>query len=116
MSTIKVRVIKTDGTDEVREVENDLDTFQALVGGWIEAVGLDNGATVYLNEEGKIHGLPFNALAHELLHQHSGVSPHDYIVGDVFVTGGPDEEGEETDYRGVSQSVALNAAVNRRAD
>ena len=39
---------------------NTLETFQTAVGGDIEAVGLDSGAVLICNEEGKLMGLPAN--------------------------------------------------------
>lgn len=39
---------------------NTLEAFQTAVGGDIEAVGLDSGAVLICNEEGKLMGLPAN--------------------------------------------------------
>lgn len=61
-----------------------LRTMQAAVGGYIEMIPLAGGAVLVLNEEGKLHGLPFNALATPLLHE-AGGAPTDYVVGDALV-------------------------------
>lgn len=41
-------------------IENTLDTFQRLVGGYIETVTLGADWTVVCNEEGRLEGLPYN--------------------------------------------------------
>lgn len=59
-------------------VENRLDVFQDLVGGYIEVYSLSADCVVVFNEEASIFGLPPNALIHlpngELL-----------ICGDFFI-------------------------------
>lgn len=49
---------------------------------------------MYLDEEGKLKGLPLNPLA-SILYGH----PTDRIVGDVVVVGPPDVNGDDTDIR-----------------
>ena len=46
----------------IMEVENNLETLQELVGGFIECVQMPNikGVDLYVNEEGLIHQLPGN--------------------------------------------------------
>jgi len=60
-------------------VENEppLEECQKAVGGLIEAVYLDDGRLMYVNEEGLRKGLPFNAMASDLAGRP--------IVGDVIV-------------------------------
>lgn len=58
--TIKVLVKEPGKTAEVREVTNDLKTFQELVGGYIETVRFDEHSELLCNEEGKLQGLPVN--------------------------------------------------------
>lgn len=60
--------------------------LQSAVGGWIECVGLFGTGMpeldIYLNEEGKLMGLPPNIVATRL----SGIDRHgDLIVGDAVV-------------------------------
>ena len=57
-----------------------LDELQAIVGGYIEMVRLESGQLMFLNEEGKLKGLPINPLATTLYN-----NPNDVIVGDVLV-------------------------------
>lgn len=45
---------------EITEIENDLETYQAIVGGYIECLTLDEKAVIICNEEGKLKGLPDN--------------------------------------------------------
>jgi hypothetical protein len=77
MSTIRV-LVKHPGKDpEVQEMETILEAMQAIVGGSIELVGLseDSGLDIYLNEDGKVIGLPLNVY----------FLPGDIIVGTLFV-------------------------------
>jgi hypothetical protein len=81
--------------------------LQAVVGGYIEAVHVsriltDTGlkravCTVFVNEEGKLHSLPFNPRATDLCAVSIAPPPADYIAGDVAVLGPADAEGGETD-------------------
>jgi Domain of unknown function (DUF3846) len=82
-------------------VEPDLeyDVLSGVVDGYIEAIplrwrGADGcfvQATMWLNEEGKLRGLPHNEVATGLfVGQYNTV---DRIVGDVIITGGADEDG-----------------------
>jgi hypothetical protein len=87
-------VIQPDGAISVEQVQADLEGLQALVGGYIEAVGLKcpAPATAYINEEGKIHDLPRNPLATSVAH----LFPGDYIAGTMVILGAPDGEGYDT--------------------
>ena len=40
-----------------------LEELQRLVGGYIERVPMSNGKSMYVNEEGKLNGLPYNEKA-----------------------------------------------------
>ena len=88
-------VIKTDGTKEVVLFSEDtfLKRAQGIVGGWIQLVPLSKmSVDLYLNEEGKLNGLPQNPIATALWSEEYGLT--DYIVGDVIITGGVNSEGE----------------------
>lgn len=68
------------------------------VGGWIEAVNIvddsnSHVATMYVNEEGKLHGLPFNDIATTLYLVRSINRTVDIIVGDVVIVASEDENG-----------------------
>lgn len=76
-----------------------LEDYQAIVGGWIEAVDVPPlGVTTYVNEEGLLRKLPFNSRAtslwwYELPHlRHQAM-----LVGDAVIVGLPDDDGESTD-------------------
>ena len=58
----QIRVLKVEPGRAPEEITmpNTLETFQTAVGGDIEAVGLDSGAVLICNEEGKLMGLPAN--------------------------------------------------------
>lgn len=55
-----------------------------LVEGWLECVYLPDGRLMWINEEGKLRGLPPNALA--TLLARAVLQPHDYITGPAVVT------------------------------
>jgi hypothetical protein len=78
---------------EVIDLSDDtLTKLQDAVGGWVQAVDLTEDVTLWCNEEGKMNGLPFNAIATSLWIDKFGET--DIIVGDVVLTGGADDEGE----------------------
>jgi hypothetical protein len=84
--------------DAVTLVSNDDEfvgykTLSDAVGGMIEAVSLPSGMTLWVNEEGKLNGLPVNRVATELLTREFG-QKFDIIVGNAIITGGADDEGE----------------------
>lgn len=75
----------------------DLDTMKDLIGGgWLEAVSGDD-FTAYLDEEGKIKGLPYNPRATALVERLGRPLGSDIICGDVVLFGSPDDEGYDTD-------------------
>jgi hypothetical protein len=90
-------IIYANGTDSVFMSENapDYDTLNKAVGGWLEGVALV-GVTAYVNEEGKLKGLPVNALATRLAHRDEAIYPQDTINGDMIVLGPLDDEGDST--------------------
>ena len=54
-------IIKRPGEQpEERLIPNELREYQRRVGGYVEAVGLDGGAVLLCNEEGKLRGMPHN--------------------------------------------------------
>ena len=85
----RIRVIDLD------TVESELSTLQDAVGGWIQALDVVGGMSMYLNEEGKILGLPINPVGTAYFVDTWGEG-HDVINGDVVFTGLPDNEGETT--------------------
>ena len=93
---IKAIVITVDGLQKDIEISEDtsLKTLQDAVGGFIQAIDL-LGLTMWINEEGKIDDLPFNPFATILWEAAFGKT--DVILGDIVLTGLPDDEGNLTD-------------------
>lgn len=87
-------IIKTDNTHEVVEFEvgNSYNTLRDAVGGYIECVSINNEMDIWLNEEGKLNGLDLNIIATAFYQMRYKTS--DFIVGNVIITGGADEEGD----------------------
>lgn len=87
-----------DTAHEVRELDASrlLNALQTTVGGYVEVVTLTRlGADMYLNEEGKLSGQPFNKRATVVaFNLHWRHAQGDYIAGDVMVLGGPDDAGD----------------------
>ncbi len=84
-------VITAEG--EVKELDRiSLNDLQSAVGGWVQAIDLEENLTMWLNEEGKLMGLPHNTTAQKLWDK-AFWTGSDFIVGDVVLTGGTDEEG-----------------------
>jgi hypothetical protein len=77
---------RADGTQETVAPKNKkyfrLAELQALVGGYIEMVFLNDGRIMVVNEEGKIDGLPVNVRATEIIRR---CGREDAIVGDALV-------------------------------
>lgn len=46
-----------------------LEELQAAVGGYIEIIPIDRTTLLIVNEEGRLHGLPRNSQASDLMHQ-----------------------------------------------
>lgn len=91
----KVVIIPAEGEPYIQDINGetvDYDTLSEGVGGWIECVGLDRNLDLWVNEEGKLIGLPFNPLATLLWEKYFGNT--DIIMGDAVITAGSDDEGE----------------------
>lgn len=87
---IKVIVINPNEEPSAKTIEQDLDTLQGLVGGYVQTIPFGTQATALINEDGKAEGLPRNQLATTLLHAMSGLFPGDYIVGTMVIVGKSD--------------------------
>lgn len=76
------------------EKHNAYDVLSDAVGGLIEHVDLPGSSvSMYVNEEGKLKRMSFNQIATDLWEISWGMT--DMIVGDVILTGGSDDDGEE---------------------
>lgn len=100
-------IIRTDNSVEIRDVLDEGVTYQAIVGGWLEAIGVDD-ATMYINEEGKLLSLPPNLIATGIAHSSRGISQRDFISGNVLLVGPPDMMGNDTDVPESWQEWARN--------
>jgi hypothetical protein len=90
--------VTTDGQVTVLDldsVDSELRALQEAVGGWIQAVDVVGDMSIYLNEEGKMIGLPINPVATSYFDETWGAG-RDVINGDVVFTGLPDSEGDTT--------------------
>lgn len=90
MDKVKVLIKKPGQEPYIEEVENKLETFQEIVGGYIECVefpGLEN-VDLFVNEEGKLNNLEGNFWLPEY---------EDCVVGTCYMVGFDPEEGESVD-------------------
>ena len=71
----------------ITEIADGLESYQTVVGGWIELWAVDGPAHFICNEEGVLEGLPFNRL----------VTLRDGTVwkihGPILIIGGDEDEG-----------------------
>lgn len=77
--------------------EGSLEKLQNAVGGYVQAIDLCEGVTMWCNEEGKMMSLPHNPFGQAFWETAFPVSEFgrtDYIVGDIVLTGGADNEGD----------------------
>ena len=95
MSETRGILIDVDGTIHTRVVR-DYRAIQAAVGGCFDVVTSSSGQTSFwLNDEGKLIGLPINTIATAALWRlNEAFVNRDVLVGPVFITGGVDENGE----------------------
>jgi len=102
---MKAVVIPVQGEPQEVEVEDWRDLGK-LVGGWIEIAPTPGSPfTMYVNEEGKINGLPFNPRADRLANRYR--TWEDPLVGPAVLVGPPTDAGDDTaftldDWQGVA--------------
>lgn len=85
---MKIIVKKVGEEPNVIELESlDLEKMQSLVGGYIECLSVSPTVDMWLNDEGKLHGLPTNMF---LCKENGEVL--DTIQGDVFFASNSDGE------------------------
>ena len=86
---MKIEIKKVGEAGKVVEVENTLETFQNIVGGYIEIYPLRiTGLVIVCNEEGLLQGLKPNCILGQ-----------DVIVGDIAIV----RQGEE-DFEGLNEA------------
>lgn len=111
--TVKAIVIKRDKTLVEREVSGIRD-MQSIVEGYIEAVGLSDGSTMWVNEEfrlGQFGPADFNSIASDVAGLGGRLDLTMFgILGDVFITGPADKWGNETDVTEVARGWVKRVA------
>lgn len=114
---IDVVTIDPDGAIRLETIPNGCEPLQQRVGGWIEAVSSEaNDVTLWVNEEGKLRGLPVNELATELWHLLSpGMRGFDVLCGTVVVSGGADANGDTMSIPGGLKQVLKTVRHGRTA-
>lgn len=112
MNKVKGVIMTTEGQQIDVEFEQDssLKTLQESVGGYVQAIDL-LGLTMWINEEGKIENLPFNPFATILWEAEFGKT--DLILGDIVLTGQPDDEGFTTSIPQSFVDLVLNPAAHK---
>ena len=77
----RIRVVIVEPNENPREeyIENELNVFQDIVGGYIECLKIGNGLMLVCNEDGKLLGLTKNRILKTNVYD-------DMIVGTFFVT------------------------------
>ena len=79
---------KSKGDLEVVKPDNEnvftQDQLTQLVGGTIVPAFLDGGLVMFYSVTGKLHGMPYNDAATQMLQKHSD-SIDDFIVGDAII-------------------------------
>lgn len=89
-------LIEPDGT--IVEVSGlNGETISNAVGGFFQIIPVHNfgNLSMYVNEEGKLMGLPFNPYATGIVGPRN-LLPGDYIAGNLWISGPVDNEGYET--------------------
>lgn len=99
MEPIKAVVIPADPAEPARveKIVPNAQTYQGLVGGWIQVIAEENW-TAYVNEEGKLHRLPINQAGNRILAEigWQGIG-FDVVVGTIVIVGPPTAEGDDKD-------------------
>lgn len=91
-------IIPADTGQPVRFEDIRAENIADLAGGDIQLIGIRQlEMNMYLNENGKIEGLPLNFRATMLCHATGSIFADDVITGDTVILGPiDDEEGEDT--------------------
>ena len=111
----KFVTLSTLGNLEVHEVDpnEEYEFLKNSVGGWIEAVPLRSGdlsgLIMWVNEEGKLAGLPGNTAATAVWVSSYGLT--DFMAGNVVITG---DDGEGETLSVTEQEIAMIERVVER--
>ena len=102
-------------------VDAELESYQHLVGGYIQALYGEHWI-MYCNEEGKLLDLPINEVATVLCQRHEMIFPNDAIMGNVFFVGVNDDTGQEkellpeTRVKLIGEIVQIRQEINQYFD
>ncbi|GAB3260402.1 DUF3846 domain-containing protein [Kineosporia babensis] len=98
MNVIVIPARISEPLQEVHLDTKNLDAYENLVDGMIEAIDLYHPeASFYINEEGKLRRMPFNERATALWWAHnSAARDQDWIVGPAVLHGPVGQDGEST--------------------
>ena len=90
---MKAAIIKTDLSCSMIDFEQgeSAQMIRDTVDGYYDCISLSRDRDMWINDEGKILELPFNAMATAMFHK--AFQTDDYIAGDVVITGGVDKDG-----------------------
>ena len=81
---MRVLVVEPERRPEEKEIDDSLSVMQEIVGGYIQAVHLDDSVVLVCNEEGKFMNLPPN----RGLRDENG-QMYDIVFGTFFLCGAP---------------------------
>lgn len=105
--TIKAVVKKPGDTHgQIVEIENRLEEFQSIVGGYIETWPLTEDILIVLNEEGKLEGLKPNILV-------SNGGRFELIAGNVIIVGDDGENFISLNNKQIDQLYELGILDDR---
>ena len=98
---MKAILVTTEQEIKLLDQDFNLKVIQSYLGGLIEAISFGSRNShffAYINEEGKLIGLPENKIATSVWYN-SGerILIGDYLAGNVLFFGQIDDEGNETD-------------------
>jgi hypothetical protein len=89
---MRIFTIDSDNSQYGQSITGNLDDFQKIVKGNVQAIDLRDDLTLWINEEGKLDQLPYNHSATLIWEAIFGKGT-DIIVGNAFFTGGVDDNG-----------------------
>lgn len=101
-----MKALRIDQAAELIDIQNELEALQAAVGGYIEAITLDYGAVMIVDEEGRLKGNPLNDLASLI----AGVG----IVGAALIVGVDGEEFDDVPEVYIESLLLLSDVLNGR--
>lgn len=115
MSNYPVKGLKITAEGELSEVKiNGLDDLQEAVGGLIEGVYLNDGGTMWVNEEFLLNGSAPNYFASDV----AGLGGRPDLLlclvrGDVVIVGPADRAGDETNILETTRRLVMKVASER---